>query len=697
MKSTLKKSMKLNRIILTSVAILVSIPSCHKEIKKISDTKEVVSVNTIEGLFDMMDRMIMDKVPDSSAFVHVKSRIPFPDGQDWDAEYLGYVIGEDSLYYTFLDCSAQKIKIEKKYASIIPSSLKEVANKALEWKGVFEDRWRPVRHHAGYEIVPIYVISVWCYKNNLKAEAKRLIKEVSNYKELTEMLDFMFGSLYYNEMLHAFSFERDYKKAILFAEHLDKPEFGDYEYKNDAVQLGEQLKKRSEDFISLKLPSLKEWDSLKACLTRPDRIKYLCNRLRLLNCIQFYQPGGISLSSKQYSVPSTTFDKSRQALANWPIYHEGEELPQYEVINPYDELLKMSLTPADVKLIVPYLEDNDYIVAFSFHRDFKSERYLHKVNSVISDIILKSIGKSFVDLRNFDSLDEKTKRQEIRKIKRWCTQNGKLTGEDLAIQTLNRTKIWSEFETVMGKCLENKYVKALPILFRRVNDFDVPFEPELKGKIAKTIFNFGQNKLVTINMLRGLEANNDYWVKQWASLYVIRYEPQYISEGLSNLKVVLDSCQGTIWYPSSIGILLESKNDYAFYLAEGILEKPVFQQQFDWPYYSEQLKSLFLSGSDKAYEFILKGLNSVTKEQGYFTDSREILVCDRYMSMVNEWKGIDDDDHYSLSVEGYRLKSKEMSAWVNEQFMLVKAGKDSAIKRNIGNEPVWTLDAPAGR
>jgi hypothetical protein len=668
---------------------------CHR-IHNQEDAKvSTVTVNSIDQVFEKLNNMIMDKVPEHASFVYVDSKVPLPDGKYWTPEYLGWIIGEDSLYYTFLDCSAQKVKIEKKYSSVSPASLKEESKKAINYEGIFGDRWRPVRRHALSEITPLYVMSLWCYNNKLKDEAIAIINERSNdFTELLNRLSFIFGSLYYNEMLHSYSQERDYKKAILFSDHLSKPEFNDFEYRSDAILLGDQLRKRGDDFVILKLPSENEWNSLKSTLSRGKQIKYLCKRLKLLNCIQIYQPGGISYRDIQYSVPSSTFAKSVQVLSNWPVYEEGEVPKEYEVINPFNELLKMKLEPSDIKLVAPYLADQDYIVSYSFHRDFKNERYLHTVNDVVSEIILSSIGRKFVDMKSFNSLDNRSKRKEIRKIIRWCNKNDVVTEEELALRTLKNTHEWPEFATTMNKCLERRYTKAIPTLIKRINDFEVAFQPLIKDKIAETIFNFGPDESITIEKLRELEANSDYWVKRWASLYIIKYRDQYFAEGLSNLKIVLDSCNGTTWYPSSIEILLGSKQEEAHKLADRILDKPGFLQDFDRPYNNEQIKSLFLSGSQKAYSFMVKGLNDMRTDSTHSMGSNELLFCDRYMTLVNDWKGIDDDDHYLKSTKEHGLISKKMTAWLEEQFRLIKSGKEPGIKHKKVNEPEWRLDAP---
>jgi hypothetical protein len=64
------------------------------------------------------------------------------------------------------------------------------------------------------------------------------------------------------------------------------------------------------------------------------------------------------------------------------------------------------------------------------------------------------------------------------------------------------------------------------------------------------------------------------------------------------------------------------------------------------------------------------------------------------MTVVNDWKGKGDDDHYLKSLKEHRVICKEMTVWLDEQFRLIKSGKEPGIKHKRVNEPVVRLDAP---
>jgi hypothetical protein len=607
-------------------------------------------------------------------------------------------VAENDTSYLLLDYSAQAININKRYCIKKPASLSEESIKIRKTNVDDFKRWQgEIRPHAYYEIIPFYTLAAWCFNKNYKTEALTLLLENINYTSddstFTNQIVDLFGNLYYNELLYTFSQERDYGKALLISRHLSKPEFEGFRYKKEAVRLGEQLINRTEDFKSFKLPSVKSWDSLKVNLSRAEQIKYLTKRLKLLNCIQNSQPGGIRYSSTQYSVPVSFFSKSLPFYSNFPMRNIDDTLKGFVVINPYNELLNLKLTPLDIKIIAPYLADPDYILAYSFHRDFAPQRVLHKVSWVASDIILKSIGKEFFDLNAFESLDNDSKQMEIAKIISWCDENNNKTESELAVNIIENTKVWSEFEMSMSKCVESKNKNSTPILIRRINDFQDHDWPSKSGQIAKGIFQIGATDEIDKDNIEKLEASNDLWVKLWSSLYIIKYNKTKFTKGLTSLTSVLDSCDGRTWYPYTIETLIDTEDNNALLLAEGILDKRGFKDEFDWNYNSEIIKRLLLAGSDKAFIFLKIGLNDIKPDPKYtWSNSNDILICDRYIEILNKWKNVENSNR-NLSISQRKIIGKNLTEWLDKQYKLIKSGQISEIKTNEFSPPVFRIDA----
>ncbi len=224
---------------------------------------------------------------------------------------------------------------------------------------------------------PEALVAAWSYQAGDKKLAARII--FPRIDESPDDLDFatqiseLIGKVYYQRLLDAFTDRRDYDEAIRIANHLSEPEFDHYFYQPRAKELAAQLQKRGEDFKSLTLPAAGDWAKRKAAMSRGEQVKFLADRLRLLNCAQWGQPGDVNYTDPQWSAPGSAGDRK-------------------EVINPFNELRAMKLSPTELAFLAPYLTDDDFMLVFSFWRDFHPERHLHRVNWAVQDIINEAAG-----------------------------------------------------------------------------------------------------------------------------------------------------------------------------------------------------------------------------------------------------------------------------------------------------------------
>jgi hypothetical protein len=186
----------------------------------------------------------------------------------------------------------------------------------------------------------------------------------------------------HQEMLNAFV-ARDYVAASRLAHHLGSAAFDGYPYQPRAQELERQLADRQDDFKALRLPTEHEWALLKKSLSRPQQVQYLVARLRLLSAMQMGQPGGISFGDEQYAT------LERKVL----------------VVNPATTLLDMHLTSGELAGLVPHLGDEDFVLAFSFFRDFMPERNLYRVNEVVANVINWRVGHTVIDMSDYYSRD----------------------------------------------------------------------------------------------------------------------------------------------------------------------------------------------------------------------------------------------------------------------------------------------------
>ena len=116
------------------------------------------------------------------------------------------------------------------------------------------------------------------------------------------------------------------------ADHLSQPAFDGCGYQSRAKDLAAQLKMRAEDFKSFRLPAPEEWKSIQSKTSRADQVRFLAERLRLLNCIQIGQPADVNYDDPQFA----------KAEDNRRLWYEADV--RGTVVNPYVELKRLQLS-----------------------------------------------------------------------------------------------------------------------------------------------------------------------------------------------------------------------------------------------------------------------------------------------------------------------------------------------------------------
>ncbi|MBD3581961.1 hypothetical protein [Flavobacterium selenitireducens] len=224
-----------------------------------------------------------------------------------------------------------------------------------------------------------------------------------------------FANLYFNEMLSAYSIDRDYKTAIEFATYVDAPEYENFQYREVAVNLAKQLRRRTQDFKKLTIPDSSGWQKIQRTLSRKKQIAFLIDRLHLLNCMQTSQPGGIFYEDVQKSIAFSSIPRIEQ--------DPYQNVKKYDVINPFVEIRNMKLSLDEAEILLPHLANQDYIPSYSFWRDFSDNRVLHKFNWLIADLLYDITNRHFIDFEKFDTLSDAGNKKEIEHIRTWMRQH----------------------------------------------------------------------------------------------------------------------------------------------------------------------------------------------------------------------------------------------------------------------------------
>jgi len=543
-----------------------------------------------------------------------------------------------------------------------------------------------------------YLLGLWLYKKGKFDYSKRVLPENDQYFSDDNVRD-DFGIIYYDDMLSAFSKDRDYRQAIIFGSHLSGDIFNGYKYQTDAVALTRQLKVDTGDYKSFRIPDSLEWVALKQKLNRKEQIFYLADRLRLLNCIQLSQPGGISYSAPQFSI-------SYAGATKLKIRYKDQNT-KYVVINPFIELLRMKLDLQEMKLLLPYLLIDDYITSYSYFRDFRPERTLHKHSWVVHELIFEITNNLFFYQRSFDSLSFDKKKLEVEKIRKWCDDNASMSKEDLVLNTLKTTNDWNDFKKALATAREEKYISLLPAIIGRYNDFKNFYWPVHKELITETMYELGDRKyLETVKKwsrdTTGIRDTSFLDVKLYTSLFLLKYDPASYEYAMKRIEFVLGKDDGTYYYPHAMDLLLNMSNDKrAFRLAENIINKDGFRTEANWDYYLNFVKKLLLLKSDYTFNFINEKIKSFTSDEtaSFNKNNGNVNMMtqnDAFVLAVDQLKSNKPGYDFKSGLESRLEYKKALSKWFVAQYNLLKEGKPNELHLDLSkvNAPVTFVDAP---
>jgi len=638
---------------------------------------------TYQHKMRLMDSLSLYHMKDYDTLYHI-TIINTDYNTDFKIDYYGWMKKRNPETILFIGTNGEESEIEKK--QIVEQNDMPVCDTTIKGFIGREEKAFPMGDFGKN-----YLLNLWLYKKGAFDYSKQLLPKNDRFFSDNQLRD-GFGIVYYDGMLGAFSYERNYANAIVFGEHLSNSIFNGYQYQKEAIALTQQLKSNTEDFKTFHIPDSVQWATLRQKLSRNEQVLYLADRLRLLNCIQPGQPAGISYDMYQFSISYATSVKLHMSYWNYNA--------KYTVINPCVELLKMKLNPHEVELLLPYLLSDNYIPSYTFHRDFFPERTLHKLSWVVNDVIFEITNQRFFEQRSFDILNPNEKKAEIEKVKAWCEQNAGLSQEDLTIKILKTTDKWVDFNKAMETAKQAKYESLLPILVERFHDFKGGFWPSNKGVMAEAMFDLGNGKYIG-TVKKWSADTTDIWVNLWASLFLLKYDKDSYNPAMKELESVLRQCDGTAYYPHAMDLLLSMHDDKrALKLAEGILNKQQFQSDIYWDYYLNFVKKLLLLKSDYTYNFISNKLEGTTPEEmamvNQNTDNANVLMQnDIYVLAVDKLKSNTPGYNAASDIKTRLEYRKTLKKWFDNQYGLLKEGKPNELLLNIVpvNPPVTFVDA----
>jgi hypothetical protein len=545
--------------------------------------------------------------------------------------------------------------------------------------------------------LPEALVGIWCYSRGEKRLAAEVLfpcfDRADDDRKIVRAFQDLIGRGYHLTMLDAFSRERNYDRTLALAIHLSKPVFDGYFYQHRAKELAEQLPKRRDDFGEFRLPTKAEWKALQSTLLRQEQIRYLAGRLRLINCFQMGQPGGVGYQCEQTSEPE---DPEREQdidivelLRNGP--REPEENPK-SVINPFVELLEMHLEVAELPVLIPFLADDNFMPTYSFWRDFHPGRTLHRANWAVAEILNEAAHRELAMLDRFNALDSQGKQAHLESLISWCRDNAGKTRAQLVLQTLRDSRDWDEFEQLLNVAVERKLTAAHPVIAQRLGDF-----PNRDGDLVEACYALNTPEAAS-DARRWIEST-DEMTRFWAALILVKHGDTSKGEGLDVLGEFLANDKEGYDFRHAVRPLLAAKTEPAARLAAAILPKLKFHPS---SFGAEAiLQRLFLAGRSECLDFLVEKLDS---EEPHSTHhgawngeevKRSIVLGDHIAAIVNGWR-TDKSEFDSLAPDMMRRAGRtKAKVWLKEQFALIRAVKPHQIREPAAmSYRRWHIDAP---
>lgn len=405
--------------------------------------------------------------------------------------------------------------------------------------------------------------------------------------------------VYGQEMLGQFTYERNYPEALRLA-LLTQKLYPLTTYSEHAKRLARELPLRKDDFQALSLPTAKEWAALKATLGREKQIDYLCERLRLLNCFQHSQPGGVDYHDTQFKEAGVHWrdDDKATAVIN-PLTelagHPGDEWRK----RPKADGLKLTL--ADVPALAAHLTDDWTMVMVSFWRDFHPSRELHYTRKVIAGLIHSLAKQDLCRVDDMARMSPKEIENHILTIQRWARERRDKSEADLHVEALEKAvredKRWpwnAEYSAAALAELKDRRVLAPALRFldrKEIDEYDVSRILKVVAPLDPPAF-----KSHALKMLEFRDHRDQLWA---ACLLVAADEPKIAFDKIEALVSSTGSFETWNWR-YALEVLLATKNDRAKSLVAKIISSKrlleTSSEHSSWKLRQEYVPKLYTGG-----------------------------------------------------------------------------------------------------
>jgi hypothetical protein len=409
------------------------------------------------------------------------------------------------------------------------------------------------------------LLGIWLYRANRHELAATLLLPAFDSTDsddaVVDIARQQLAIVYGQEMLDQFTYRRNYSEALRLALLTEKL-YPRTTYSRHARRLARELPLRKDDFQTLSLPTAKEWATLKPTLSREKQIDYLCERLRLLNCFQHGQPGGVNYYDTQFKEPGTHWREDKATAVINPLSELAGDPGDEWQKRPETDGLKLTLD--DVPTLAAHLKDDWTMVMVSYWRSFHPSRELHYTRQVIARLIHRLAKQDLCRVNEMARMSPKEIEAHILAIQTWAREHRGRSEADLHVEALEKAiredERWpwnAEYNANALVELKDRRVIAPTLKFlerKEIDNYD--FSLVIRGVAP---FDPAAFRTHALKMLEFRDTHDQLW---GACLLIAADEPKIAFDKIEALVSPTES--SGVWnWRYALEVLLAAKNNRA--------------------------------------------------------------------------------------------------------------------------------------
>jgi len=433
------------------------------------------------------------------------------------------------------------------------------------------------------------------------------------------------------QMLEAFVGDRDYSRALTLTRTVPAGS----EFRDEADVLERELPKRMNDFKTLKLPTPGEWATIQNRLSREEKIRYLCDRLRLMNYFND-DKWGTTVEQEQFAEPRHMNCGSIPRGRGQPGCELGSG--KTETINPLmilddaaigrgSHTSTFDLTLDDIPLLTEYMEKDWAVLGLNYW-------HLDRTSGLLGLIVYQLSDEFFSYFALFDHMPDAKKRESIRNVRDWALASHGLSKAERLARRVKEVKSWSEISWLDDDIAASKRADLVPYLFKMVDrliaERNQPDQFDYQSSLANWVLGVCESLDVrmTAEKTRGFLDDGNPGLRLMAG----RLEYLY-GDKEKGARALCSALQGASWSNfyitganSPLAMLLKDKEPCAIASIQPVLQKDYFKLSTRSDQ-AEFLKMIRDVGRSEGYRWLLASLADSTPTSSWSGDA-PILVRD---------------------------------------------------------------------